>query len=140
MKRPVILLALLLAAAGGGCRHWTVWRGEVVAVLPQHVDKCHGDTAFFVEKTARPAKAAIEAALRERGFEVVDAERECDVVVKTAVNSWEYNDAGFAGPGERDDAELTVTIVDRRRRRVLGRWQVTVRSDWRVLAKCVDEF
>jgi len=31
-----------------------------------------------------------------------------------------------------------VTIVDRRKNKVLGRWRVTVKSDFRILDRCVD--
>jgi hypothetical protein len=120
-----------------GCR--TPWvAGEVEECLPRHVEKCRQDAAFFVEKTERRVKSALEEALRHRGFEVAAKAEESDVLVKTSVDSWEFNDAGFSGFGERDDMSLTVTIVDRRRKTVLGRWRVKVKSDFRIIGRCVE--
>ena len=122
------------------CRTPPWVRGEVTECLPQHVEKCRADTAFFVEKkTEKRVKAALENALRQRGFEVVDKVEECDVIVKVTSDAWEYNDAGFSGFGARDDMRLTITIVDRRRKTVLGRWRVELHSDFRILNRCVEK-
>ena len=77
-------------------------------------------------------------ALRARGFEIVETEEACDVIVKVQVGSWEFNDAGFGGRGTRDDMELSVALVDRRRKRVLGRSNISLRSDFRIIGKYVD--
>ena len=136
LRSLVIVLFVLLA----GCK--TPWvPGDVVACLPQHTEKCHPDTAFFVEKTRdKRVSRRVESALRKRGFTVVERAVESDVIVKAAVDSHEYNDVGFAGPGPRDDMTLTVTIVDRRKQDVMGRWRVTLHSDFRILDRCVDKF
>ena len=142
MMRPKDFLvsacvALSLAFAPG-CR--TLWvMGSVEECLPRHVEKCRQDTAFFVEKTEKRVKVALEEALRHRGFEVAAKAEECDVLVKTSVDSWEFNDAGFTGFWERDDMILTVTIVDRRKKKVMGRWRVTLKSDFRIIDRCVDQ-
>ncbi len=134
-RAAVVALAMFLA----GCSLLPWVPGEVTECMPQHVEKCRADTAFFVENTKKPVKTALEAALKRRGFEVVERAVESDVVVKTAIDSWEYNDIGFSGPGERADVRLTITIVDRRRHTVLGRWRVDVRSDFRIIDRCVDK-
>ena len=57
------------------------------------------------------------------------------------VNSWEFNDAGFGGMGrDRDDMELSVSVTDRRKKRVKDRANISVRSDFRIIKKYVDEF
>lgn len=130
-------LVALACAVVAGCR--TPWAaGSVEECLPRHVEKCRPDTAFFVQKTEKRVKAAFEEALRRRGFEVAAKAEESDVLLKTSVDSWEFNDAGFTGFWARDDMRLTVTIVDRRRNKVLGRWRVTLKSDFRIIDRCVD--
>ena len=146
MKFRSFFLWLILPALAllplGGCRTppWT--RGSVTAVLPQHVEKCRADTAFCVEmvRKEKRVKARLEEALRARGFEVVEKRIECDVVVKVEVTAWETNDAGFSGFGQRDDMQITVALVDRRRQTIMGRWRVVLKSDFRILDRCVEEF
>ena len=135
--RFISLIAFCVALVAAGCR--TPWvMGNVDECLPRHVEKCRQDTAFFVEKTEKRVKTALEGALRRRGFEVAEKSEESDVLVKASVDSWEFNDAGFTGFWARDDMHITVTIVDRRKNKVLGRWRVTVKSDFRILDRCVD--
>lgn len=134
----VALLLALLAVAG--CR--TPWvRGEIVECLPQYSEKCPRDVAFFVAAAKREArlKTELENALRARGLEVAEKQDECDVVVKVTVDSWEYNDVGFAGRGERNDIRLTLTLVDRRKQTILGRWRVVVSSDFRIIGKWAEK-
>ena len=133
----LLLLGMALAMAGC-CTPWAM--GWVEECLPRHVEKCRPDTAFFVEKTEKRVKAALEEALKRRGFELAAKPEESDVLVKTSVDSWEFNDAGFTGFWARDDMNLTVTIVDRRKKTVLGRWRVTVKSDFRIIDRCVGKF
>lgn len=131
----LIFAALVLLT---GCQ--TPWvAGDVVECLPQHTEKCHADLAFFVEKTEKRVQKTLEDALRARGFTVVEHAVESDVRVVTTITSHEYNDKGFWGPGARDDMSLTITLVDRRKRTVLGRWRVTLKSDFRILERCVDK-
>ena len=86
-------------------------------------------------------KKAFEDALKARGFVVAEKEEECDFVIKADVNSWEFNDAGFGGTGhDRDDMELAVSVTDRRKKRVKDRANISVRSDFRIIKKYVDEF
>lgn len=136
-------LAMLLALLPlGGCRTLPWVRGEVTPCLPKHLDKCRPDTAFFVEmpKKEKRVQSTLENALRTRGFEVVEKKIECDVVVKVAIDSWEYNDAGFSGFGQRDDMQLTITLIDRRKKTIQGRWRVVLHSDFRILDRCVEKF
>ena len=142
MKRFFRYLMVAGLMACGGCK--TPWAlGSVTECLPRHVEKCRPDTAFFVEKNPKRAKfvlSAIESALRNRGFEVVSKAAESGVLVRVTVDAWEYNDAGFSGFGERNDMILTIALVDRRKGTVTGRWRVEVKSDLRILARCVDKF
>ncbi len=131
-----LLLALLLAGCETAATPWV--RGSIAPGLPRRAGKFPPDVAFCVAKTERRVKAAFEEALRARGFEVVEAEEACDVVVRVKVEAWEFNDVGFGGRGARDDMELSVALVDRRRRRVLGRANISLRSDFRIIGKYVD--
>ena len=126
-----LLLAVLLAAPA-------LAEEPVPPGLPRRTEKFPSDVAFCVAKTEKRVKAAFEEALRARGFEVVETEEACDVIVKVQVVSWEFNDAGFGGRGTRDDMELSVALVDRRRKRVLGRSNISLRSDFRIIGKYVD--
>lgn len=139
MRTLIQLLFIALLAGLAGCETLPCFVGDVDECLPQHVEKCRADTAFFVAKTEKRVKAQLERALRARGFTVVGSAIESDVIVRTTTNSWEYNDAGFSGFRDRVDAVLTIALVDRRKERVLGRWRVTVRSDFRILDRCVDK-
>lgn len=135
-----VLTGLLLAVLLAGCETATTpWvRGTITPGLPRRTEKFPSDVAFCVAKTEKRVKAAFEEALRARGFEVVETEEACDVIVKVQVGSWEFNDAGFGGRGTRDDMELSVALVDRRRKRVLGRSNISLRSDFRIIGKYVD--
>lgn len=121
-----------------GCQTTPWVRGTVADGRPKLSRKFPLDVAFFVDRTERRVKAAFEEALRARGFTVVDKEEACDVVVRAKVLSWEVNDAGFAGFGPRDDMELSISLVDRRHRRILARANVSVRSDFRIISKYVE--
>lgn len=132
------LFAILLAGLLAGCETTPWVRGAIVEGLPKHVEKFPKDAAFHVEKTEKRVKAAFEEALRKRGFEVVEEKSACDVVMKVKVDAWEYNDAGFGGFHPRDDMELSVSCVDRRKDHVLARAKISVRSDFRIIAKYVD--
>lgn len=143
MAKLLAMLALSLALLPfGGCRTppWT--RGTVTECLPQHVEKCRADTAFCVEmeRKERRVQTRLEEALRARGFEVVEKRIECDVVVKADIQLWETNDAGFSGFGPRDDMQIAITLVDRRKRTILGRWRIELKSDFRILDRCVEKF
>ena len=138
-----VLTGLLLAVLLAGCETATTpWvRGTVTPGLPRRTEKFPSDVAFCVAKTEKRVKAAFEEALRARGFEVVETEEACDVIVKVQVVSWEFNDAGFGGMGrDRDDMELSVSVTDRRKKRVKDRANISVRSDFRIIKKYVDEF
>ena len=131
----VLAAALLLA----GCETTPWVRGSIAEGLPRRVGKLPPDAAFFVAKTERRVKRAFEDALRARGFEVVETEEACDVVLRASVEAWEYNTVGFGGgQGARDDMELAVSCVDRRKRRVLARANISVRSGFRIIGKYVD--
>ena len=135
-----VLTGLLLAVLLAGCETATTpWvRGSITPGLPRRTEKFPSDVAFCVAKTEKRVKAAFEKALRARGFEVVETEEACDVVVRVQVGAWEFNDVGFGGRGTRDDMELSVALVDRRRKRVLGRANISLRSDFRIIGKYVD--
>ena len=139
-RREFVLGSAALAAALFlcGCQTTPWVRGTVADGRPKLSRKFPLDVAFFVDRTERRVKAAFEEALRARGFTVVDKEEACDVVVRARVSSWEVNDAGFAGFGPRDDMELSISLVDRRHRRILARANVSVRSDFRIISKYVE--
>lgn len=130
----VALLAALML--GGGCSSTpcTPWvRGEIVDGMPRHDEKFAHDAAFFVPKVRGEVKKALEDELRARGFVVVEKEEDCDFTLKVEVKSWEFNDAGFAGMGgHRFDGELSISCIDRRRRFIVARWGMSVRSDLRI--------
>ena len=130
-----------LATLYAGCDTMeTPWvRGTIVHGLPRLERTFPPDAAFFVDCTEKRVKDAFAKALRQHGFTVTEKEEDCDVIVKVGVNAWEYNDVGFGGTGARDDMELSVALVDRRRERVLGRANISVRSDFRIIGKYVDE-
>ena len=134
---PVLLAACLLA----GCRTTPWVRGSVDEGLPKLEARFPSDVAFFVEKTEKRVGRAFREALEARGFTVAEKEEACDVVVKAVVDAWEFNNAGFGGGiGDRDDMEISVQLVDRRRRRVLARAKISVRSDFRIISKYVETF
>ena len=130
-----------LATLCAGCDTMeTPWvRGTIVHGLPRLERTFPPDAAFFVDCTEKRVKDAFEKALRKRGFTVAKTQDESDVVVRATVTAWEFNDVGFSGAGARDDMELSVALVDRRRERVLGRANISVRSDFRIIGKYVDE-
>lgn len=139
MCRILIALALgALCVFAGGCRTTPWVRGEVVEGFPRHTVKFPSDVAFYLEKTEPRVKAALDAALRARGFIVVEEREACDFLLEAKVDSWEYNDAGFAGMGRRDDMSLTLTCIDRRKGTIRARSQVIVRSDFRIFEKYVE--
>ena len=135
----LLLGGMLLAGCETQELPWV--RGSVEHGQPKLAEKFPSDAAFFVDKTEKRVKRAFVDALKTRGFEVVEKEEECDFIVKATVNAWEFNDAGFSGMGQdRDDMELAVSVVDRRKRRVKDRANISVRSDFRIIKKYVDEF
>ena len=138
------VLACLLPAAlalAGGCRTTPWIRGSIEEGRPRIERPFPKDVAFFVDKTEKRVGNAFRKALRARGFEVAEKEDESDVVLKATVESWEVNDMGFGGVrGDRDDMDLSVALVDRRRKHVLARARITLRSDFRILAKYVETF
>ncbi|MGN0846917.1 MAG: hypothetical protein ACI4RA_05980 [Kiritimatiellia bacterium] len=135
-----LVLTVLLAALLAGCETTPWVRGSITEGLPRRVGKLPPDAAFFVEKTERRVKKSFEDALKARGFEVVEDVEACDFVLKATVEAWEYNTVGFGGgSGARDDMELSVACVDRRKRRVLARASISVRSDFRIIRKYVDD-
>ena len=139
--RPVCLPVLLAACLLSGCRTTPWVRGSVDEGLPKLEERFPADVAFFVEKTEKRVGRAFREALEARGFPVVEKEEMCDVVVKATVDAWEFNNAGFGGGiGDRDDMELSVQLVDRRRKRILARARISVRSDFRIISKYVETF
>lgn len=141
LRTIVTLLLGMLLLAGCETRKlpW-VW-GSIEHGMPKLTEKFPSDAAFFVDKTEKRVKKAFEDALKARGFVVAEKEEECDFVIKAEVNSWEFNDAGFGGMGQdRDDMELAVSVTDRRKKRVKDRSNISVRSDFRIIKKYVDEF
>lgn len=139
--RPVRLLVLLAACLPSGCRTTPWVRGRVDEGLPKLEARFPQDVAFFVEKTEKRVGRSFREALKARGFAVVEKEELSDVVVKTTVDAWEFNNAGFGGGiGDRDDMELSVQLVDRRRKRILARAKISIRSDFRIISKYVETF
>ena len=136
-----VVFGVGLLAACAGCETMeTPWvRGSITHRLPRLDRSFPPDAAFFVAPTEKRVKDAFAKALRQHGFTVTEKEEDCDVIVKVGVNAWEYNDVGFGGTGARDDMELSVALVDRRRGRVLGRSNISLRSDFRIFGKYVDE-
>lgn len=132
------LLAALLAL--GGCQTTPWIRGSVDEGQPKIAEPFPRDVAFYVDRTEKRVQGAFERALRDRGFTVVDKEEACDVVLRATLLSWEYNQAGFAGFGRRDDMEISVVLSDRRHGRVLARANISLRSDFRIIAKYVEKF
>ncbi len=135
-----IVLTILLALVLCGCESTPWVRGAITEGIPKHVEKFPPDAAFFIEKTERRVKKAFEKNLKDRGFVVVEKEEECDFVVRISVDAWEYNNMGFGGgKGARDDMELSVSFIDRRKRRVRARARISLRSDFRIIKKYVDD-
>ena len=138
LRTLAILLLGTLLLAGCETQNFPWVSGSIEHGMPKLTEKFPSDAAFFVDKTEKRVKRAFEEALKARGFVVAEKEEECDFVIKADVNSWEFNDAGFGGRGTRDDMELSVALVDRRRKRVLGRSNISLRSDFRIIGKYVD--
>ena len=126
------LFAALLFALG--C--WT--SGDIKENLPKRREKFPAGTAFFVKKTEPRVAQALATALRARGFKVTEDRAQAKVAVETQVQSWEYNDAGFSGFYDRDEMTLSIRLRDLETDFILARHTVTVRSDFRILAKYVD--
>lgn len=131
---------MIAAALFVGCETTPWVRGSITEGMPQHVEKIPADAAFFVEKTERRVKKAFESALKERGFTVAEKSKECDFIIRISVDSWEYNDIGFGGrSGARDHMELSVSLIDRRKKRIIERSRISLRSDFRIIGKYVNE-
>ena len=136
-----VLVPLLALLALGGCRSTPWVRGGISEGMPKLERRFPRDVAFFVERTEPRVHAAFVGNLRARGFAVAEKEEDSDVVLRAKVDAWEFNDAGFGGrTGARDDMELSVVLVDRRRGRILARAGISVRSDFRIIAKYVEKF
>ena len=143
LSKGRILAGLLLAvlALGGGCRSTPWVRGSIEEGRPRIDEPFPKDVAFFVDKTEKRVGSAFRKALEARGFTVAEKEDESDIVLKATVDAWEINDVGFGGArGARDDMDLSVVLLDRRKRHVLARARITVRSDFRILSKYVETF
>lgn len=126
------LFAALLFALG--C--WTP--GDIQENLPKHRNKFPAGTTFFVNKTEPRVMTALSDALRARGFKVTEDRAQATVAIETKVKAWEYNDAGFSGFYDRDEMTLAILLRQTATGFVLARHTVTVRSDFRILAKYVD--
>lgn len=124
--------AVLLFALG--C--WTP--GDIQENLPKHRNKFPAETVFFVNKTEPRVMSAIVEALRARGFKVTDDRAQAVVALETKVQAWEYNDAGFSGFYDRDEMTLAISLREVATGHILARHTVIVRSDFRILAKYVD--
>ena len=129
-----ILTCLAAMAILAGC--WT--RGAIQENLPRHVDKLPSDTVFYLGKTEKRVRKALADALAHRGFKVVDARKDADVAIEAKILSWEYNDAGFSGFYDRDEMEVSLAIVRVSTGLIVARHTVSIRSDFRILAKYVD--
>ena len=117
-----------------GC--WTP--GDIQEHLPKHRDKFPAATVFFVDKTEPRVTKALVEALKARGFKVTEDRAQATVAIETKVKAWEYNDAGFSGFYDRDEMTLAILLRQTATGFVLARHTVTVRSDFRILAKYVD--
>lgn len=134
---PLLLAAGLLA----GCQSTPWLRGGFEEGLPKLGKKLPRDMSFYVDRTEKRVREAFRRALEEQGFALAEKEDEADVLLKATVDAWEFNDAGFGGMGaRRDDMELSVQLIDRRRKRVMARGHISVRSDFRIIAKYVETF
>ena len=118
-----------------GC--WTP--GDIQENLPRHRDKLPQGTVFFVERTEPRIMTALSDALKARGFKVVDDRALAAVSIRTKILSWEYNDAGFSGFYDHDEMTLSLTLERPATGFIIARHTVKVRSDFRILAKYVDE-
>ena len=126
------LFAILLFVLG--C--WTP--GDIQEHLPKHRDKFPAETVFFVDKTEPRVTNALVDALKARGFKVTWDRALASVALETRVQAWEYNDACFSGFYDRDEMTLAIVIRQVATGFVLARHTVTVRSDFRILARYVD--
>ena len=124
--------ALLFAL---GC--WTP--GEIQENLPKHRNKLPSGTVFFVDKTEPRVTKALVEALKDRGFKVTEDPAQATVAIETKVQAWEYNDAGFSGFYDRDEMTLAISLRQVATGFILARHTVSVRSDFRILRKYVDE-
>ena len=127
------VFAVLLFALG--C--WTP--GEIQENLPKHRNKLPVETVFFVDKTEPRVRDTLVAALKARGFKVTEDRSQAAVALETKVQSWEYNDAGFSGFYDRDEMTLGIILRQVSTGFILARHTVTVKSDFRILGKYVDE-
>jgi len=126
------LFAILLFVLG--C--WTP--GEIEENLPKHRNKLSPETVFFVDKTEPRVMNVLVEALKARGFKVTEDRAIATVALETKVQAWEYNDAGFSGFYDRDEMTLAIALRQVATGYILARHTVTVRSDFRILAKYVD--
>ena len=127
------LFAVLLFVLG--C--WTP--GEIQENLPKHRNKFPAGTVFFVDKTEPRVTRALVEALKARGFKVTENRAQATVAIETKVKAWEYNDAGFSGFYDRDEMTLAISLRRVATGFILARHTVTVKSDFRILRKYVDE-
>ena len=124
--------ALLFAL---GC--WTP--GEIQENLPKHRNKLPSGTVFYVDKTEPRVTKALVEAIKDRGFKVTEDRSQATVAIETKVQAWEYNDAGFSGFYDRDEMTLAISLRQLATGFILARHTVSVRSDFRILRKYVDE-
>ena len=127
-----VFAALLFAL---GC--WTP--GEIQENLPKHRNKLPAKTVFFVDKTEPRVEKALVEGLKARGFKVTEDRSQAAVVIEAKVQAWEYNDAGFSGFYDRDEMTLAISLRQVATGFILARHTVTVKSDFRIIRKYVDE-
>lgn len=127
------LFAILLFVLG--C--WTP--GDIQENLPKHRNKLPAETVFFVDNTEPRVKNAIVDALKARDFKVTEDRAQATVAIETKVQAWEYNDAGFSGFYDRDEMTLAISLRQVDTGFIIARHTVTIKSDFRILRKYVDE-
>ena len=127
------LFAILLFVLG--C--WTP--GDIQENLPKHRNKLPAETVFFVDNTEPRVKNALVDALKARDFKVTEDRAQATVAIETKVQAWEYNDAGFSGFYDRDEMTLAISLRQVDTGFIIARHTVTIKSDFRILRKYVDE-
>ncbi len=146
MNLKSAVCAFVAAAVLCGC----MTRGSIEEHPPKVVDKLPATTRTFVstddkpgartpyERRARSLAAALSGALSDHGVAVAADEKSADVAVRLQIVSWEYNDAGFSGFGDRDDVTVSLVVKNLKTKRVVSRATVRVSSDMRIFKKYVE--
>lgn len=146
LESAVRVFAVAAAVALAGC----LTRGSVEEHPPKVVDKLPATARVFVatddkpgaktlyERRARAVAAALNDALAARGVAVAAGEKSADFAVRMQIVSWEYNDAGFSGFGDRDDVTVELVVENLKTRRVFSRATVRVKSDFAIFRKYVE--